>query len=232
MRRVGILMGSIDNPEMRPRVPVLLTELQKLGWIDGSTVSIDLRWGGSDPIAEACELIRLKPDVVVAGPTDAYLPVQRQTQSIPIIFVSVSDPLGQGFVKSLSRPEGNATGFSNLEFSLLGKWVQLLKEAVRSLKRVGLLISTSNASSPRWHQAFGEVAPTFNIEPLPLPLENADQLEHLVARVASEARSALIVPGDSIVEVPGNRRQILALAAKHRLPALYGLTALPRKADS
>jgi len=157
------------------------------------------------------------------GSNKAHLPGQQQTRNIPIVFVGVSDPLGQGFVKSLARPEGNATGFSNLEFSLLGKWVQLLKEAVPGLKRVGLLISTANASSPRWYQFFGEVAPTFNIEPLPLPLENMDRLERLVTRVSDGARGALIIPGDGVIEVPDNRHRILALAAAHRIPTLYGV---------
>jgi ABC-type uncharacterized transport system substrate-binding protein len=215
-------MGSVDNAEMRQRVEAFLREFQQLGWIDGENVRLELRWGGAQPAAQARELVQLKPDVIVAGPTNAFLPVQRETQTIPIVFISVSDPLGQGFVQSLSRPTGNATGFSNLEFSLIGKWLQVLKDAVPGIKRVGLMISTSNASSPQWYRMFSEVAPTFAIEPVAAPLPNPSDVESIVTALARKPNSGLIVAGDSVVEAPNVRRQIIDLAAKNRLPALYG----------
>ena len=223
MRFVGILLGSLDNPEMRLRVTAFLQEFKLLGWTEGQNMRIELRWGGSKPVAEARELVQLKPDVIVAGPTNAFLPVQEQTRTIPIVFVGVSDPLGQGLVQSMSRPTGNATGFSNLEFSLIGKWVQLLKEAAPGIKRVGLMISTSNASSPRWYQTFSEVAPTFAIEPVAAPLPNPTDVEGVLATLASVPNTGLIVAGDSVVEVPDVRRRIIELTANHRLPALYGM---------
>jgi putative ABC transport system substrate-binding protein len=223
MRLVGILVGSVDNPEMRLRVTAFLQEFQKLGWTDGQNVRIELRWGGSKPAAQARELVQLKPDVIVAGPTNAFLPVQKETRTIPIVFVSVSDPLGQGFVQSLSRPTGNATGFSNLEFSLIGKWLQVLKDATPGIKRVGLMISTSNASSPQWYRMFSEVAPTFAIEPVAAPLPSPAEVQGIVTALARVPNSALIVAGDSVVETPNVRRQIVELTAKHRLPALYGV---------
>lgn len=222
VREVGILIGASDNPQMRPRVAALLQELQRLGWTDGSNLRIHLRWGGPEPASQARELVQLKPDVIVAGPTNAFLPVQKETRSIPIVFVSVSDPLGQGFVKSLSQPGGNATGFSNLEFSLVGKWLQILKDAKPDIKRVGLLISTSNASSPSWYRTFKEVAPTFAIEPVALPLPDGAALEHTMQPLFGAPNSALIVAGDSVVESPAVRRQIIELTARHRLPAVYG----------
>ncbi len=173
----------------------------------------------------ARELVRLKPSVIVAGPTNAFLPVQKETQSIPIVFVSVSDPLGQGFVKSLARPTGNATGFSNLEFSLIGKWLQVLKEAVPSVKRVGLMISTSNASSPSWYRTFNETAPGFAIEPVAAPLAGPADVEGVVTKLSRVPNSALIVAGDSVVEAPAVRRQILELTTRDRLPTLFGTLA-------
>ena len=148
-------MGSTDNAEARSRITAFLQALQELGWIEGRTVQIDLRWGGRSPesiAAQARELTQLKPDVIFAGPTNALIPLQKETRTIPIVFVTVSDPLEQGFVQSLARPNGNITGFSNLEYSLIGKWLQLLKGAVPGLTQVGLMISTMNASSPRWYQ--------------------------------------------------------------------------------
>src|SRR4051812_4420677 len=155
MRFVGVLMGTTDNAEARSRITAFLQAFQELGWTKGRTVQIDLRWGGSSPesiAAHARELIQLKPDVIFAGPTNALIPLQKETRTIPIVFVTVSDPLEQGFVQSLARPNGNITGFSNLEYSLIGKWLQLLKEAAPGLTQVGLMISTMNASSPRWYE--------------------------------------------------------------------------------
>ena len=127
MPLIGILVGSVDNPTMRLRVTSFLEEFKRLGWTEGHNVRIDLRWGGSNPAAQARKLVQLKPDVIVAGPTNAFVSMQTETRTIPIVFVTVSDPLGQGLVRSLSRPTGNATGFSNLEFSLMGKWLQILQ---------------------------------------------------------------------------------------------------------
>ena len=219
---IAVLIGGLDNPTVRLRVTAFVQELQRLGWTDGANARVQLRFGGPDPTAQARELVQLKPDVIVAGPTNAFLPVQRETRTIPIVFVGVSDPLGQGFVQSMSKPGGNATGFSNLEFSLIGKWLQILKDAIPRIGRAGLLISTSNASSPRWYRTFSEVAPTFRIEPVPLPLPDPAALEGILTAFAREANSALIVPGDSVVETPGVRRTIIEFAARHRLPALSG----------
>ena len=143
-------MGSADNAEIRSRMAVFLRAFRELGWIEGRNVRIDLRWAETpESIAtQARELVQLQPDVIFAGPTNALIPLQKETRTIPIVFVTVSDPLGQGFVESLARPTGNITGFSNLEFSLIGKWLQMLKEAVPSVRQVAFMISTVNASSP------------------------------------------------------------------------------------
>ena len=206
MPLVGVLMGTTDNAEARSRITAFLQAFQELGWTEGRTVQIDLRWGGSSPesiAAQARELTQLKPDVIFAGPTNALIPLQKETRTIPIVFVTVSDPLEQGFVQSLARPNGNITGFSNLEYSLIGKWLQLLKEAAPGLTQVGLMISTINASSPKWYQMFKAVAPTLAIEPVDAPLRNEADIEPTITSLA--------------------RRPNSALTAKHRLPAVYGV---------
>src|SRR6478672_803272 len=226
MPLVGVLMGTTDNAEARSRITAFLQALQELGWTEGRTVQIDLRWGGRSPesIAEqARELTQLKPDVIFTGPTNALIPLQKETRTIPIVFATVSDPLGQGFVQSLARPNGNITGFSNLEYSLIGKWLQLLKEAAPGVTQVGLMISTLNASSLKWYQMFKAVAPTLAIEPIDAPIGTEAEIEPTIKSLAHRPNSALIVAGDTLVEAPAARQTIIDLTAKHRLPAVYGV---------
>jgi putative ABC transport system substrate-binding protein len=225
MRHVGVLMGSTDHAEMRLRLAAFVGTFRQLGWIEGQNVRIDIRWSGGDTqgnAAQARELVRLKPDVILAGPSNAVVALKTQTRTIPIVFVTVSDPLGQGIVESLSRPTGNLTGFSNLEPSLMGKWLQILKEAAPSIKRVGLMISTNNAASPRWYRMFNTVAPTLAIEPISVPLKDRAEIEGIVKLLAREPNSGLIVASDTLVNNPSVRRLIIDLTAAHRLPTLYG----------
>ena len=225
VRLVGALMGSADNAEMRSRITAFLHAFQELGWIEGRNVHIDLRWGDSPEriAAQARELVQLQPDVIFVGPTNALIPLQKETRTIPIVFVSVSDPLGQGFVQSVARPTGNITGFSNLEFSLIGKWLQIVKEAVPGVKQVAFMISTVNASSPKWYQTFNAIAPTAGIEPIAAPIRHRADIEDAVKSLARVPNRALIVAGDTLVEGPPIRRLIVDLTAAHRLPALYGV---------
>ena len=225
IRLVGVLMGSADNAEIRSRMAVFLRAFRELGWIEGRNVRIDLRWAETpESIAtQARELVQLQPDVIFAGPTNALIPLQKETRTIPIVFVTVSDPLGQGFVESLARPTGNITGFSNLEFSLIGKWLQMLKEAVPSVRQVAFMISTVNASSPRWYQMFEATAHAAAIEPIAAPIGHTADIEELIKSLAGRPNSALIVAGDTLVEAPPIRRLIVDLTGTYRLPALYGL---------
>ena len=146
LRRVGILMGSADNAEYRPRLALFTQTLAQLDWVDGRNVKIDIRWNANNQqllASQAQELLQLKPDVIMASPSRVVLALQKETRTIPIVFVTVTDPIGQGIVDNLARPGGNTTGFSNLEFSLVGKWLQILKEAAPKITRVGLMISTT-----------------------------------------------------------------------------------------
>jgi putative ABC transport system substrate-binding protein len=137
------------------------------------------------------------------------------------VFVSVSDPLGQGIVSSLARPNGNITGFSNLEFSLAGKWLRLLKDVAPAVARVGVMIATSNAISGKWFQTFNEVAPTFGVQIVAAPIAERTDIERIVAALAKLPNGGLMVPGDTFVEAPSMRPFIAGVAAAHRVPALY-----------
>jgi putative ABC transport system substrate-binding protein len=224
MRLVGVLMGSADHADARSRLEVFVQAFRHLGWIDGRNVRLDIRWG-RDPQsteANARELVELKPDVILAGPTNAVIPLQQKTRDIPIVFVSVSDPVGHGIVENLARPTGNLTGFSNLEPTLMGKWLQLIKEAAPPTKRVALMISTSNASSPVWYRMFNAVAPGLEIEPISAPIGDRTEIEGVVKSIAQRPNSALLIAGDTLVSDPPVRRSVIELTAAHRLPAVYG----------
>jgi ABC-type uncharacterized transport system substrate-binding protein len=198
--------------------------LQQLGWIDGRNIEFNIRWGANDAeriVTEARELVRARPDVILVGPTNALVPLKKETDIIPIVFVQVSDPLGQGIVESLARPTGNVTGFSNLEFSLIGKYLQILKEIAPGTRRIGVMIHTSNAVSANWFRMFNSVAPSFAIERITAPVRDRADIERTIESLAGGPDGGLILPSDTFVENPNVRKFIVGLVASHRLPALY-----------
>jgi putative ABC transport system substrate-binding protein len=224
LRRVGVLMGGPSNAASGAWITAFEQTLQRLGWAAGRNLQIDIRWGannGERVAAFAKELIALKPDVIVAGPTNALVPLRKQTQTIPIVFVQVSDPLGRGIVKSLSRPTDNVTGFSNLEFSLIGKYMQLLKEVAPRTTRIAVIIHVSNAVSANWYRMFEKLAPSFAIEPIIAPIRERDDIARTIQSLSLKPNGGLIVPGDTYVSAPDVRKIIVGLTALHRLPALY-----------
>src|SRR6516162_6061591 len=224
MWRVGVLIGSDDNTEARALFTEFQQALEQLGWIYGRNIQIDIRWG-SDPeriIAYTKELVRLSPDVIFAGPTNVVLPLQQETRSIPIVFVRVADPLGQGIVESLARPTGNVTGFSNPDFLLIGKWLQILKDVAPSTTRVGMMSSTMNAVSALYYRSFETLAPSLAMTPVDTPIREVVEIEHVFQSLAREPNSGLVIPGDVVLEAPSNRALIVRLAASHRLPVVYG----------
>jgi len=225
---VGILLGSADHADWRQLLDGFTKTFQELGWTDDRNVKLDIRWTGGDPrinAAQARELVRLKPDVIFAAPSNVVIAAQKETSTIPIVFANVSDPIAQGVVKNLARPTGNLTGFSNLERTLMGKWLQILKEAAPGLKRVGLMISMFNAASPIWYRMFKEVAPTLAIEPISAPIKDRGEVESVIKSIAGEPHSAIIVAGDTILSDPPVRKSLIALVAAYRLPAIYGEVA-------
>jgi ABC-type uncharacterized transport system substrate-binding protein len=167
-------------------------------------------------------LVRQQPDVIFAAPSNVVIALQKQTRTIPIVFANVSDPIAQGVVDNLARPTGNLTGFSNLEQSLVGKWLQILKEAAPGLRRAALMIHIGNAASPIWYRMFNDVAPTLAIEPISAPIRNQNEIEGVIKSMTAQPHGALVVAGDNMVSDPPVLRSIIDLTARYRLPALYG----------
>lgn len=224
MRRIGVLFGGPNDANFQSKFAAFRQMLQQLGWIDGRNIEFNIRWGGNDAeriVTEARELVRSKPDVILVGPTNALIPLKKETDSIPIVFVQVSDPLGQGIVESLARPTGNITGFSNLEFSLIGKYLQILREIAPSTTRIAVMIHTSNAVSANWFRMFNTVAPSFAIEPITAPVRDRADIERTIESLARRPNGGLILPSDTFVENPDVRKFIVGLAALHRVPTLY-----------
>ena len=223
IRTVGMLLG--DNLEIRHQLDAFMKSFNELGWIDGRNVRFDIRWSDGTPEKNATQargLVSEQPDVIFAAPSNVVIALQKETHSLPIIFANVSEPIAQGVVDNLARPTGNLTGFSNLEQSLMGKWLQILKEAAPGLKRAALMIATSNSASPIWYRMFREAAPALEIEPIEVPIKDRREVEGAIKSIAAQPHSALVVAGDLVLSDPPVRRSIIDLAATYRLPALYG----------
>jgi putative ABC transport system substrate-binding protein len=167
----------------------------------------------------------LNPDVIFAGPSNVVLPLQRETSTIPIVFVRVSDPISQGVVENLARPNANITGFSNPDFPMLGKRLQILKDIVPSLNRVGMMISVRNAASSHWYQLFERLAPSLAIEPIAAPIHELTEINQVFEKLARDPSSGLMIPGDTVLEAPPILASIVRLAIANRLPVVYGWRA-------
>ena len=199
--------------------------LDKLGWGDGRNVRIDYRSGTGD-IAHystvATELVGLGPDVLFAGNTSAVAALQRATRSIPIVFALVTDPVGLGFVASLARPGGNITGFAAVELSLLGKWLELLKEAAPQVGRVAILYNPETAPYMQAAMPYARTAAAaYAVGLIEAPVHNETDMEATLGRIGREPGAGLIVPGDAFIGL--HKNQINALAVQHHLPAIYGV---------
>jgi putative ABC transport system substrate-binding protein len=188
MRRVGVLMSTAaDDAEGKARIAAFLSALEKLGWVDGRNVRIDTRWpaGGMEELRKyAAELLALAPEVVVAAGAGGLTSVQAAAQTVPIVFVLVPDPVGAGFVASLARPGGNATGFASPEYGVSGKLLELLKEIAPGVKRVGVLRDRDVPSGPGQFGAIQSVAPPFGVELFPIGLRDASEIERGIAEFA------------------------------------------------
>jgi putative tryptophan/tyrosine transport system substrate-binding protein len=223
MRRVSVLVFQAPNEsETQVRVAAFVRRLQELGWTDGRNMRIDYRWAaGDDDRARqyAAELAALAPDAVLASGATVVSALQRATRLVPIVFVNVIDPVGAGFVDSLSRPGGNATGFTNFEYGLSGKWLELLKEIAPSVRRAAVLRDPANPVAGGQLGAIQAVAPSFGVEVSPLGMRDAVELERAVTAFARERNSGLVVTGSP--SALRHRQLIITLAARHRLPAVY-----------
>jgi len=224
MRRLGILMvGAESDPQYQADVAVFREGLQKLGWVDGQNIRIEVRWAGFDAETMrryAKELIALQPDLILSNDTPTTATLLQQTRSVPIVFATVADPVGSGFVASFARPGGNATGFAVYEASLGGKWLELLKETVPSVSRVVVIFNPATAPFAENHlKSLNNAAPSFGVEARVAHVSDVSELETVVATQAREPNSGLIVLNEDFMIA--HRVEIISLAARYRLPAVY-----------
>jgi ABC-type uncharacterized transport system substrate-binding protein len=223
MRRIGVLMlQAEDDPESAPRIAALVEGLQQLNWSAGRNVQIDIRWGAADATRSrkyAAEMVELAPDVILATASAATAAMQEVTRTLPIVFVNVTDPVGAGYVASLARPGGNVTGFITFEYGTSGKWLELLKEIAPRVTRAAILRDPSLPVGIGQLGAIQSAAPSLKVETSPIDVRDAGEIERAIADFARAPDGGLIVaasPGALI-----NRKTIIAMATRHRLPAVY-----------
>jgi putative ABC transport system substrate-binding protein len=224
MRRVGVLMANAEaDSAVVPRLLAFRQRLELLGWKVGSNLLIDYRWPGPDVgqlHSAAAELVKLAPDVIVTQSTPALVAAQRVTRSIPIVFVGVSDPVQQGFVTTLSHPGGNITGFTNYEFSIGGKWVGLLKEFSPALEHVGFMFKPDTAPYSKFFiKPMEEAASPLGVRVAAMPINDEAGIEDAISGIAQRPNGGLIIATDVFIQP--RRKQVVELAARHRVPAIY-----------
>ncbi|MGA8959911.1 MAG: ABC transporter substrate-binding protein [Pseudolabrys sp.] len=223
MKRIGILLpGSADNPVFQARLVAFYQELALLGWSIGRNVRIDTHWATADAAElrkHAEELAALAPDVILATGDSTVPPLLQATRTVPIVFPLAGDPVGAGFVDSLARPGGNATGFMLYEYGMGGKWLELLKEIAPNVTRVAVLRDPASPSQTAQFGAIRAMAPSVSVEVIPINVRDASEIERAVADFARSGNGGLI-PTSSAVALR-YRDLIITLAARHKLPAIY-----------
>jgi len=223
VRRVAVLMNTAaDDFEGQARMSAFLQRLHGLGWTEGQNVHVDTRWASGTAGGyrnSATELVKLKPEIILANGTPALAPLLEATGTIPIVFVSVIDPIGAGFVASLAQPGGNATGFTIYEYGMGGKWLELLKEIAPHLTRAAVLRDPAVASGLGLFGAAQAVAPSLRMELTPLDVRDAGEIERGVTGFARSSNGGLIVTGSAAAL--GHRELIIGLAARYRLPTIF-----------
>ena len=223
MRRIGVLLpAAADDTEFQARVGAFLQGLQQLDWSFGRNVRIDTRWATANAAEirrHAAELAALAPDVILAHGSSTVGPLLQTTRSVPIIFVNVADPVGGGLVESLSRPGGNATGFMNFEYSISGKWLELLKQIAPSVTRAAVLRDANQGSGTGQFAVIQAVAPSLRVEVNPVNMRDASEIERTVTAFARSPNGGLIVTAGA--PAIAHRDLIVMLAARHKLPAVY-----------
>ncbi|MGC1937778.1 MAG: ABC transporter substrate-binding protein [Pseudolabrys sp.] len=225
VRRIGgIVNVAADDPEAQASIAAFKQAMQQLGWSDERNLQIDFRGAAGDPErmqAFAKELVALKPHVILSRSTPVTAALLRQTRAIPIVFTVVSDPVGERFVESLARPGGNATGFTNVESSLTGKWLELLKEVAPHVKRVAFIFNPKLAPGGGLYytRLIEAAAPSFAVTPTVAPVHGAADIERAIGEFVREPNGGLVVLPDAATLV--NRKLIVALADRHRVPAIF-----------
>ncbi len=224
IRHVGVLMAYAESdPEPQTWVTAFRQELHKLGWVEGRTILLDIRWAGANVESidrSAKELVALKPELILSSSTPTTAAVLQQTRTVPIIFTIVADPVGSGFVANLARPGGNVTGFTNFEPTLGTKWLGLLREIAPRVSRVAFLFNPATAPYAEYFlKPFKDAAASMGVEAITASVNNTPQLESVVAAQAGKPNTGLIVMPDAFLN--SHRAEIVSLAARYRLPTVY-----------
>ena len=222
-RQIGVLLGLAEgDPEGQARLGAFVQTLQQLGWTDGEGIQVVVRYTEGDPDrarAKAAELVALAPDVILTSGASTVGVMLQATRSLPIVFAGVADPVGAGFVDSLARPGGNATGFTSYEYSISGKWLELLKEIAPEVKRVAVLRDPTVSAGTGLFGAIQTAAPSFGVELSPINVHDATEIERAVTAFARSGNGGLIATTSA--QVLAHRDLIISLAARHKLPAVY-----------
>jgi ABC-type uncharacterized transport system substrate-binding protein len=223
MRRIGILMSAAESdPQARAQQATFVHKLNELGWTNGRNVNIDIRWGTADAgrmLTDARNLVALESDLIVASGGVTVQALLQATRTVPIVFLQVLDPVGAGYVESLARPGGNVTGFTNFEYGMSGKWLELVKQIMPDMTRAAVLRDPGATSGTAQFAAIHAVAPFLKVDLTPFGLRDVGEIERNIAEFARG-------PGGGLIVVPGalavvHRELIITLAARHRLPAIY-----------
>jgi putative ABC transport system substrate-binding protein len=225
MRRIAVLMPNAESdPAGQARAMALQQGLAKLGWTVGRNVRIDYRWGAADAErvrAVTAELLALAPDVVLATTSRAVATLQQATRTVPIVFMTTIEPVAQGFVQSLAHPGGNITGFTNMEATVGAKWLALLKEVAPRVARVAFMLNPDNPGPAQFSGSAAAAAPKLAVEVVMAQVRGPTEIEAALTRLGREPGGGLIIPPDGFTLV--HRKLIIELAARYRLPAIYGI---------
>ena len=223
VRRIGILLSAAaDDAEFQARLAAFHQGLALSGWTIGRNVHIDTRWttaNAAEIRRHAAELVALAPDVIVANGTSVMVPLLQATRTVPIVFPAVGDPVGAGFVDSLARPGGNATGFMSREYSLSGKWLELLKEIAPGVTRAAVLRDATQGSGNVQFGVIQAVAPSLRVEVNPINMRDVAEIERAISVFAGSPNGGLILTASATAQLHGDL--VIAQAARHKLPAVY-----------
>ncbi len=222
MRRIGVLLGTTDEPVGQGRVRAFRQGLQELKWIEGVNIRIDLRWGAGDAAlikAQAAEIVGLAPDVILGINTPVLRALKEATQTIPVVFAGLADPVGEGIVAGLASPGGNITGFTSFEAPIAGKWLQLLKELSPGIKRIAAIYNPATAPHALFWPALESAAPMAGVTLIRATVSDVAAIESAIAAIGSEPGGGLLIVPDTFTA--RHRALILALVARHRVPTIY-----------
>lgn len=223
IRRIGVMLNlAPDDPETKARLAAFLQRLQEFGWTEGRNLKIDYRWGMGNldhHRTNAAELVALAPDVILAHGSTIMGPLQRATRTVPIVFVSVSDPIAGGFVESLARPGGNATGFTSTDYGMSGKWLEILRQIAPQITRVGVIRDPDQVSGGGQLGAIQAVASLLGVGFNPLGVRDAGEIKRAITAFGQQPNGGLIVTTSALAQI--HRDLIIRLAAQQRLPAIY-----------